>query len=56
MTLISSISLEGVGPSMSIEGSAGAESFGLYLRELLCPELRHGHVMVMDNLPVHKGA
>jgi transposase len=57
VTLISSISLpEGVGPSLSIEGSSDRESFGLYLRELLCPRLKPGQIVVMDNLSVHKGA
>jgi hypothetical protein len=56
VTLISSISLEGVGPSMSIEGSSDTESFGLYLRELLCPRLKAGQVVVMDNLSVHRSA
>ncbi len=32
VTLISSITLSGMGPSMSIEGSSDTESFGLYLR------------------------
>ncbi len=39
VTLISSISAGGIGPSMSIEGSSDKESFSLYLRELLCPAL-----------------
>jgi transposase len=57
VTLISSISLEeGIGPSLSIEGSSDRESFGLYLRELLCPALKHGQIVVMDNLSVHRGA
>lgn len=56
VTLISSISLSGVGPSMSIEGSSDTESFGLYLGELLRPALRPGQIVVMDNLSVHKGA
>ncbi len=57
VTLISSISLDGIGPSLSIEGPSDGESFGLYLRELLCPALRRGQVVVMDNnLSVHKGA
>jgi hypothetical protein len=56
VTLISSISLEGVGASMSIEGSSDTESFGLYLRELLCPRLKTGQVVVMDNLSVHRSA
>ncbi len=56
VTLISSISLEGVGPSMSIEGSSDKESFSLYLREVLCPALERGQLVVMDNLSVHRGA
>ena len=39
---------------MSIEGSADGESFSLYLSEVLCPALRPGQVVVMDNLSVHK--
>jgi transposase len=57
VTLMCSISLEGgIGPSLSIEGSSDTESFGLYLREFLCPALRPGQIVVMDNLSVHKGA
>lgn len=54
VTLISSISLEGMGPSMSIEGSADGEAFALYVERFLCPNLRPGQVVVMDNLQVHK--
>ncbi len=57
VTLISSITLEeGIGPSLSIEGSSDGESFGLFLRELLCPKLERGQLVVMDNLSVHRGA
>jgi DDE superfamily endonuclease len=51
--IISSITAEGMGPSMSIEGSSDTESFGLYLRDVLCPALKRGQVVVMDNLSVH---
>jgi transposase len=54
VTLISSISLEGMGPSMSIEGSADGEAFVLYIEQFLCPKLKPGQVVVMDNLQVHK--
>ena len=56
VTLIASISAKGIGPSLSIEGPADGESFGLYLREVLCPALKRGQIVVMDNLSVHKGA
>jgi transposase len=54
VTLISSISLVGMGPSMSIEGSADGEAFALYIEHFLCPKLREGQLVVMDNLQVHK--
>lgn len=56
VTLISSITLaEGMGgASLSIEGSSDTESFGLYLKEILCPTLRPGQIIIMDNLSVHK--
>jgi transposase len=53
VTLISSITTKGMGPSMSIEGSSDTESFGLYLRDVLGPALKRGQVVVMDNLSVH---
>ncbi len=54
VTLISSISLEGMGPSMSIEGPSDTDSFGLYMREILAPTLEAGQIVLMDNLSVHK--
>ena len=43
VTLISSITAaEGMGPSMSIEGSSDTESFGRYMREILVPRLEAG--------------
>jgi transposase len=54
VTLISSITLRGMGPSMSIEGSSDGESFGLYLEHSLRPKLERGQIVVMDNLSVHK--
>jgi transposase len=55
ITLISSIGVEGMGPSMSIEGSSDTESFGLYMRIVLAPSLKVGQIVLMDNLfSVHK--
>jgi transposase len=54
VTLISSITPEGMGASMSIEGSSDTESFGLYMREILAPRLKRGQIVLMDNLSVHK--
>jgi transposase len=54
VTLISSVTLEGMGPSMSIEGSSDTESFGLYMKSILAPQLKRGQIVLMDNLSVHK--
>ena len=53
VTLISSITLSGMGPSMSIQGSSDTESFSVYMREVLAPRLRPGQIVLMDNLSVH---
>jgi transposase len=54
VTLISSITSEGMGPSLSIEGSSDTESFGLYIKNVLAPRLRAGQIVLMDNLSVHR--
>jgi transposase len=54
-TLLSSMSLEGMGPSMAIEGSTTKEVFEAYIAHFLAPTLRVSQVVVMDNLSAHKG-
>src|SRR5215216_4297461 len=54
VTLISSITTEGMGPSVSIEGSPETKSFSLYMRNVLIPRLRAGQIVLMDNLSMHK--
>lgn len=53
-TLLASMSLGGMGPSMVVEGGADGAVFETCLREMLLPALNEGDVMVMDNLRVHK--
>jgi transposase len=53
-TLLSSMSLEGMGPSMAIEGSTTKQVFEAYIEHFLAPTLREGQV-VMDNFSAHKG-
>jgi transposase len=40
---------------MVVEGSTDTKVFETYLREVLCPTLEEGQVVVMDNLSSHKG-
>jgi transposase len=55
VTLLASMSAEGMGPSLAIEGSTTREVFEVYLEYFLAPALRPGQVVVMDNLSAHKG-
>jgi transposase len=50
MTLIASMSLEGMGESMCIEGATDAKAFEAYVEYFLAPSLTEGQVIVMDNL------
>ncbi len=38
-----------------VEGSTNGTVFETYLREVLCPTLEEGQVVVMDNLSAHEG-
>ena len=53
-TLLSSMSLEGMGPSLAVTGSVDATVFKAYLEQVLLPELNPGQIVIMDNLSAHK--
>ncbi len=56
VTLLASMTHEGMGPCVAVEGATSREVFEAYLeRALLAPTLRPGQVVVMDNLSSHKG-
>jgi transposase len=55
VTLLSSITAEGLGQSLAVEGSTTREVFETYLEGVLAPSLSPGQVVVMDNLSSHKG-
>jgi len=54
-TLLSSMSMEGMGPSVAVEGATTATVFETYIAQVLGPTLRSGQLVVMDNLSAHKG-
>jgi transposase len=54
-TLLSSMSISGIGPSLAVEGATNREVFETYVERVLAPRLRPGQVVVMDNLTAHKG-
>src|ERR671933_3009607 len=54
-TLLSSMSVVGMGPSLAVEGATDRRIFETYVERVLAPTLRPGQVVVMDNLTAHKG-
>jgi transposase len=54
-TVLSSMSMEGMGPSLTVEGATTSAVFEAYVEQVLAPTLRKGQVVVMDNLSAHKG-
>lgn len=54
VTLLSSMSIGGMGPSLAVTGALNATVFETYLERVLLPSLSPGQVVVMDNLPAHK--
>jgi len=54
MTILGAMSLRGMIATMTIEAATDAEIFLAYVEQVLCPALRPGDVVVMDNLSSHK--
>jgi transposase len=54
-TLLASMSVEGMGPSLAVEGVTDRKVFEAYVEGVLAPSLRRGQIVVMDNLSAHKG-
>ena len=55
VTLLASMTREGMGPCIAVEGATTKAVFEAYVEEALSPSLRPGQVVVMDNLSSHKG-
>ena len=54
MTILGAMSLRGIIASMTIEEATDGDIFLAYVEHILCPALKHGDVVVMDNLSSHK--
>ncbi|MFZ4596910.1 MAG: transposase, partial [Verrucomicrobiaceae bacterium] len=53
-TMISSIRLDGTTACMHLPGAADTAAFVTCIDQVLCPTLKPGDLVVMDNLAVHK--
>ena len=53
LSVISALGVHGVCAPLTIEGAVTAEVFELYVRPLLVPCLRPGHIVLLDNVQFH---
>jgi transposase len=53
-TLLSSMTIKGMGPSLAVEGATTARVFETYVEKVLVPSLRTGQVVVIDKLGAHR--
>ena len=58
MTAVAAVRLDGLTAPFTVDcpmdGEIFGEIFGVYVEQVLVPTLRHGDVVVMDNLSAHK--
>jgi transposase len=54
-TLTAGLSLRGIVAPFVLDGALDRLAFETYVARVLAPELRPGDVVIMDNLPAHKG-
>ena len=54
-TLVSGLGLGGIVAPMVLDGPINHEIFLAYVEQFLAPALKPGDIVIMDNLPSHKG-
>lgn len=54
LTIIGALGARGVSALMTVDGATDGDVFRVYVGEVLCPTLRRGDIVVMDNLRAHK--
>ena len=56
VTMVGALGVVGVFAAMMVEGFVDGAAFLAFVQEVLVPQLRPGHVVVLDNLKAHKVA
>jgi transposase len=54
LTVLGALGIEGMLATMKVPAATDAEIFLTYLDRVLCPKLKPGHVVVLDNLSSRK--
>jgi transposase len=55
-SVLSALSLSGVGATMTLEGAVDGQAFDLYVEHFLAPELMRGDIVLLDNVKFHYSA
>lgn len=55
VTMITDLSLHGLGEAFMIDGAVNGELFEAYVEHIFTPTLAPGEIVIMDNLSAHKG-
>ena len=56
VTMLAALTTQGLQAPMIIESPTDSDVFLAYLEQVLCPQLRPGQVVIMDNLSAHRVA
>ena len=56
LTTLGAMSLRGIDAAMTVESATDGDVFTAYVEQALCPKLKPGDVVVLDNLSAHKVA
>jgi DDE superfamily endonuclease len=56
MTLIASMSMQGMGEALILDGAADGATFEAYMEQVLVPSLRPGQIVILDTLSIHLGS
>ena len=55
-TFVGALRLSGMTAPMTLDGAMHGAAFLAYVEQVLAPSLEPGDIVVMDNLPAHRGA
>ena len=55
-TFVGALRLGGMTAPMTLDGAMHGAAFLAYVEQVLAPSLKPGDIVVMDNLPAHRGA
>jgi transposase len=54
LTMVGAMSVRGMEAVMTVESATDGDVFLAYLEQVLCPKLKPGDVVILDNLSAHK--